>query len=214
MIRGCALALGGAARSASGPYQRSQQVATLPWFRAGGGSVFAAQSRHEEPYPPMSKINPTIPFILPLTGNVRKYIPFPRRFQAGNAFFGSLQAYRSHASCENRSDLFSHFYQQPMGLWAGPFERCSRACAAKMAALHAAVAGRPSHHRSQQAATLPSAATSATIPAFVAVVGSVRGTLHIATFVAVDANEQNTLRPCGRAIYGTLTMLAVPNYVW
>ena len=33
------------------------------------------------------------PFILPLTGNVRKYIPFPRRFQAGNAFFGSLQAY-------------------------------------------------------------------------------------------------------------------------
>ena len=68
------------------PPIRSQQVATLPWFRAGGGSVFAAQSRHEEPYPPMSKINPTIPFILPLTGNVRKYIPFPRRFQAGNAF--------------------------------------------------------------------------------------------------------------------------------
>ena len=83
-----------------------------------------------------------------------------------------------------------------------------------MAALHAAVAGRALYHRSQQAATLPLAATSATIPAFVAVVGSVRGTLHIATFVAVDANEQNTLRPCGRAIYGTLTMLAVPNYVW
>ena len=29
------------------------------------------------------------PFILPLTGNVRKYIPFPRRFQAGNAVFGN-----------------------------------------------------------------------------------------------------------------------------
>ena len=34
----------------------------------------------------MSKINPTIPFTLPLTGNVGKYTPFPRRFQAGNAF--------------------------------------------------------------------------------------------------------------------------------
>ena len=38
----------------------SQQVATLPWFRAGSGylvPLFAAQSRHEKPYPPMSKIN-------------------------------------------------------------------------------------------------------------------------------------------------------------
>ena len=83
-----------------------------------------------------------------------------------------------------------------------------------MAALHAAVAGRPPYHRSQQAAILPLVATSATIPACVAVVGSGRGTLHIATFVAVDANEQNILRPRGRAIYGTFTMLAVPNYVW
>ena len=32
---------------------------------------------------------PTFPFILPLTGNVRKYTPFPRRFQAGNAVFGN-----------------------------------------------------------------------------------------------------------------------------
>ena len=72
---------------------RSQQVATLPWFRAGGGSVFAAQSRHEEPSPPMSKINPTIPFTIPFKGMQGKYTPFPRRFQAGNAVFGSLQAY-------------------------------------------------------------------------------------------------------------------------
>ena len=65
---------------------RSQQVATLPWFWAGGGLVFAAQSRHEEPYPPMSKINPTIPFTIPFKGMQGKYTPFPRRFQAGNAF--------------------------------------------------------------------------------------------------------------------------------
>ena len=32
---------------------------------------------------------------------------------------------------------------QPMGLCMGSFERCSRLCAAKMASLHAAVAGRP-----------------------------------------------------------------------
>ena len=95
MIRGFALALGGGGATAlPAPPRwrlsiRSQKVATLPWFRAGGGSVFAAQSRHEEPYPPMSKINPTFPFILPLTGNVGKYTPFPRRFQAGNAVFGN-----------------------------------------------------------------------------------------------------------------------------
>ena len=50
-------------------------------------------------------------------------------------------------------------------LWVGYFERWSRLCAAKMAALHAAVAGRASFHRSQQAATLPLAATSAAVPA-------------------------------------------------
>ena len=62
----------------------------LPWFRAGGGylvPLFAAQSRHEEPYPPMSKIN--IPFKMPFTRNVEKYTPFPRRFQAGNAVSGN-----------------------------------------------------------------------------------------------------------------------------
>ena len=58
-------------RSAALPL-RSQQVATLPWFRAGGGysvPLFAAQSRHEKPYPPMSKINFAFPFTVPLKGN-------------------------------------------------------------------------------------------------------------------------------------------------
>ena len=67
---------------------------TLPRFRAGGGysvPLFAAQSRHEEPYPPISKINHTFPFILPFTGSAEKYTPFPRRFQAGNAFFWKLR---------------------------------------------------------------------------------------------------------------------------
>ena len=63
---------------------------TLPRFRAGGGysvPLLAAQSRHEKPYPPISKINPTFPFILPFTGSAEKCTPFPRRFQAGNAVF-------------------------------------------------------------------------------------------------------------------------------
>ena len=55
-------------RSAALPL-RSQQVATLPWFRAGGGLLFAAQSRHEKPYPPMSKINLAFPFTVPFKGN-------------------------------------------------------------------------------------------------------------------------------------------------
>ena len=79
-------------RSASLPCpMRSQQVATLPWFRAGGGCLvplFAAQSRHEEPYPPMSRINSTFPFSMPFKGNVEEYTPFPRRFQAGIAVLG------------------------------------------------------------------------------------------------------------------------------
>ena len=65
---------------------------TLPRFRAGGGysvPLLAAQSRHEKPYPPISKINHTFPFILPFTGSAEKYTPFPRRFQAGNAVLGN-----------------------------------------------------------------------------------------------------------------------------
>ena len=68
----------------------SRQARPLPWLRAGGGylvPLFAVQSRHEEPYPPMSKIN--IPFTVPFTGNTKKYTPFPRCFQAGNAVFGN-----------------------------------------------------------------------------------------------------------------------------
>ena len=50
--------------------------------------LFAAQSRHEKPYPPMSKSNFAFPFTVPFKGDAEKYTPFPRRFQAGNAVFG------------------------------------------------------------------------------------------------------------------------------
>ena len=56
--RFCPTSLGGADAQERVPPMRSQQVATLPWFRAGGGylvPLLAAQSRHEKPYPPMSK---------------------------------------------------------------------------------------------------------------------------------------------------------------
>ena len=69
LFRGFALALGLASVAARPPYRRkrqegrfsewSRQARPLPWFRAGGGysaPLFAAQSRHEKPYPPMSKI--------------------------------------------------------------------------------------------------------------------------------------------------------------
>ena len=112
---------------------RSQQVATLPRFRAGGGSVFAAQSRHAEPYPPMSKINPTLPLHYSFQGNAEKYIPFPRRFQAGNAVLEIVRGIvRAMVADVRRQDGGS-----PYG-----------------------VTGRPRYHRSQQAATLPPAATS------------------------------------------------------
>ena len=116
---------------------RSQQVATLPWFRAGGRysvPLFAVQSRHEEPYPPMSKINRP-----PFRVRYESVYPIPPPISSGKCVFWKL--------------------------WVGYFERWSRLCAAKMAALHAAVAGRASFHRSQQAATLPLAATSAAVPA-------------------------------------------------
>ena len=72
-------------RSAALPV-RSRRGATLPWFRAGGGysvPLFAARSRHEKPYPPMSKINLAFPFTVPFKGNAGKYTPFICRFQAG-----------------------------------------------------------------------------------------------------------------------------------
>ena len=43
----------------AGPTSWSRQARPLPWFRADGGysmPLFAAQSRHEKPYPPISKI--------------------------------------------------------------------------------------------------------------------------------------------------------------
>ena len=74
------------------PYRRKRQKcrfpewprrgATLPWFRAGGGLLFAARSRHEKPYPPMSKSNFAFPFTVPSKGNAEKYTPFPRPTQA------------------------------------------------------------------------------------------------------------------------------------
>ena len=67
-------------RSASLPL-RSQQVATLPWFRAGGGysvPLFAAQSRHEKPYPPISKINFRLAFERQ-DGNSMPHSPAPRK---------------------------------------------------------------------------------------------------------------------------------------
>ena len=43
----------------AGPTSWSRQARPLPWFRAGGRysvPLLAAQSRHEKPYPPISKI--------------------------------------------------------------------------------------------------------------------------------------------------------------
>ena len=84
------------ARRDASPYRSSEVLplpcgghagrVTLPRFRAGGGysvPLFTAQSRHKEPYPPMSKINPTFPFTIPFKGNAEKYTPFPRQKQAG-----------------------------------------------------------------------------------------------------------------------------------
>ena len=54
------------------PTSWSRQARPLPWFRADGGysvPLFAAQSRHEKPYPPMSKINFAFPFTVPFKGN-------------------------------------------------------------------------------------------------------------------------------------------------
>ena len=73
------------------PPIRSQQVATLPWFRAGGGSVFAAQSRHEEPYLPMSKINPTFPLHPSSHGECRKVYPIHSPVSSGKCGFWKLR---------------------------------------------------------------------------------------------------------------------------
>ena len=102
-----------AARSASAPYRgkrqecrfpewsrrsatlplRPQQVATLPWFRAGGGLLFAARSRHEKPYPPMSKIN----FLALVRVSWHNYTPFPRPKQAGILKIEVLRAGARHS---------------------------------------------------------------------------------------------------------------------
>ena len=72
-----------------------------------------------------------------------------------------------------------------LGLWAGPFERCSRLCAAKMAALHAAVAGRPPYRVKRRERRFPEWPRQArplplrlawTLALPPCVVGSVRGT--------------------------------------
>ena len=96
--RFCPNSLGGADAQERVPPMRSQQVATLPWFRAGGGysvPLFAAQSRHEEPYPPMSKINPTFPFILPLTGNDESIPHSPAGFKREMRFLEIVRGGRS-----------------------------------------------------------------------------------------------------------------------
>jgi len=124
---------------------RSQQVATLPWFRAGGGylvPLFAAQSRHEEPYPPMSKSNPTFPFTIPLKGTRESVHHSPAAFKREMQFLEVCRHIDPTQVAKTGQQLFSRFYQQPMGLCAGSFKRCFRSCAAKMAALHAAGAGR------------------------------------------------------------------------
>ena len=49
----------------AGPTSWSRQARPLPWFRADGRysvPLLAAQSRHEEPYPPISKIKCRLAF--------------------------------------------------------------------------------------------------------------------------------------------------------
>ena len=53
-------------------------------FRAGGGysvPLLAAQSRHEKPYPPMSKIKPIFPFTIPLKGMLESISHSPAGFK-------------------------------------------------------------------------------------------------------------------------------------
>ena len=68
---------------------RSQQVATLPWFRAGSGylvPLFAAQSRHEKPYPPISKIKFRLDFGRQ-DANSMPHSPAPRKRDFGKLKF-------------------------------------------------------------------------------------------------------------------------------
>ncbi len=111
------------------PYRSSEVLTSVPAAHAlpklwPGGEysmpLFAAQSRHEEPYPPMSKINPAFPFILPFTGNAEKYTPFPRRFQAGNAVFGNCAERLAQRARPTRCGL--------RGRSLSPFGRDKRGC--------------------------------------------------------------------------------------
>ena len=67
---------------ASVPAARS--VIAPPKLWPGGGylvPLFAAQSRHEKPYPPMSKIKPIFPFTIPLKGMLESISHSPAGFK-------------------------------------------------------------------------------------------------------------------------------------
>ena len=68
----------------------SRQARPLPWFRADGGWLFAAQSRHEKPYPPMSKIKPTFPLHPSSHGECEKVYPIPPPLSSGKCSFWEL----------------------------------------------------------------------------------------------------------------------------
>ena len=101
--RFCPTSLGGADAQERVPPMRSQQVATLPWFRAGGGylvPLLAAQSRHEKPYPPMSKNH-----FRSLSSGTRTIIPHsPCRKQAGFQVCGMAEHWPEQFTSMRRQD--------------------------------------------------------------------------------------------------------------
>ena len=75
----------------AGPTSWSRQARPLPWFWAGGGWLFAAQSRHEKPYPPMSKIKFRLVFERQ-DGNSMPHSPAQRKRDFGKLKFCALGA--------------------------------------------------------------------------------------------------------------------------
>ena len=105
-------------RGTRDPTMRSPRSATLPWFRAGGGysvPLFAARSRHEKPYPPMSKISFAFPFTVPSKGNTGKYTPFPRPAQAG---FWKLKFRARFGACGDNASTHESRKVPRMGQYA------------------------------------------------------------------------------------------------
>ena len=71
------------------PTSWSRQARPLPWFRADGRysvPLFAAQSRHEKPYPPMSKIKFRLAFERQ-DGNSMPHSPAQRKRDFGKLKF-------------------------------------------------------------------------------------------------------------------------------